>query len=565
MEILKRLRYLLTRRDKIYLLVLLFFSIVIAIIETAGISVIMPFIRVATDFNQVFVNKYIKQVYYLFHFSNPQNFVIAFGLVLIVFYIFRSAINLFYFYLLSRFAFSRYHLIAYRLFENYIKFPYKDFVTKNSATLTKNIVNEANNLTLFISALLFLLSEIAIVIILYSMMLYINYKITFLMTAFLIVNGIILIKIVTKKIKTEGVKRSKFQNDFYKVINSTFGNFKFIKLIGNEQEILNKFSQASFSFAKTNIINQTLSHFPRLFLEAIGFSLVIFIVVYLVWKYNTDIGVALGMITMFVLALYRLMPSVNRIFNSINQLAFYKKSFDIVHNDLMYEVEDLGDEKIDFNKKIEVQNLTFGYEEGKNILEDVNLIIKRGEKVAFIGESGAGKSTLIDLIIGIYKPIKGNIFIDDTKLSENNVKSWRKKIGFIPQTIYLFDGTVGENVAFGREFDEQKIIEALQKARIWDFFKKKQGIYTRVGEGGIMLSGGQKQRVGIARAIYSNPEVLVLDEATSALDYETEKEIMQEIFDLSKNKTLLIIAHRHSTIKNCDKIYEVKNKSVKWS
>ncbi len=556
-----KLRYLLSRRDKLFLLFLLGFSIIIALIETAGISVIMPFIAVATDFSRIFANKYLNFLYKLFQFSSPQVFVITFGIFLIFFYIFRSGINLLYFYFLARFSQSRYHLIAYKLFQNYIGFSYKDFVSHNTSTLTKNIVNEALNLTQLISNVLFMLSEVFIVALLYSLMIYVNWKMTFLLTVFLIINGIFLVKTVSKKIKIEGEKRVEFQKKFYEIINSTFGNFKFIKLTGNEREILDKFNEASYGFALTNIKNQTLAQFPRLFLEAIGFSIVAFIVTYLIWKYNQDIKPALGLISMFVLALYRLMPSANRILSSYNQIMFYRKSLDIVHNDLIYDVENLGDEEINFNEKIEVKNLSFAYDK-VNILENVNLTIRKGEKVAFTGESGAGKTTLVDLIIGIYKPSSGKILVDNVELSDKNIRSWRKKIGYIPQQIYLFDGTVGENVAFGRKYDEEKIIECLKKARIWDFFAEKQGLETKVGEGGIMLSGGQKQRVAIARAIYGDPEILVLDEATSALDYETEKEIMEEIFKIGKDKTLIIIAHRHSTLKNCNKIYVVKDKKV---
>ncbi len=556
-----KLRSLLSRRDKLFLLFLLIFSIIIALIETAGISIIMPFIGIATDFSKIFSNEYLYFLYNFLNFSSPQNFVVSFGIFLIFFYIFRSGINLTYFYFLGKFSFSRYHLIAYKLFQNYIGFSYKDFVSQNTSTLTKNIVNEANNLTQLISNVLFMFSEIFIVILLYSLMIYVNWKMTFLLTIFLIVNVIFLVKTISQKIKKEGEKRAEFQKKFYEIINSTFGNFKFIKLIGNEKQILKNFAQASYGFALTNIKNNVLGQFPRLFLEALGFGIVAFIVTYLVWKYNQDIKPALGLLSMYVLALYRLLPSANRILSSYNQIMFYKKSLDIVHNDLLYDVENFGEEKIEFKEKIELKNLSFSYD-NYEVLNNINLIIKKGEKIAFTGESGAGKTTLVDLIIGIYKPTKGKILIDNTELNDKNIKSWRKKIGYIPQQIYLFDGTVGENVAFGRVYDEKKIIESLKKAKIWDFFESKDGLNTKVGEGGIMLSGGQKQRVAIARAIYGDPEILVLDEATSALDYETEKEIIEEIYEIGKDKTMIIIAHRYSTLHHCNKIYEVKNKKI---
>jgi ATP-binding cassette subfamily B protein len=298
-------------------------------------------------------------------------------------------------------------------------------------------------------------------------------------------------------------------------------------------------------------------------LEAIGFSLVAFIVVYLVYKYQGNIAAAFGLLSMFVLGLYRLMPSINRIMHGYNQILFYHRSLDIVHNDLFYEVEDLGDESIEFRREIRLEHLSFSYIEGKEILRDVSLTIPKGSKIAFTGESGSGKSTLVDLIIGLYRPQKGKILIDDQELNESNVKSWRRKIGYIPQNIYLFDGTVAENVTLGDPQDRKRLIEVLKLANIWDFLETHhQGLETRVGEGGVKLSGGQKQRIAIARALYTDPEVLVLDEATSALDNETEAKIMEEIYRVSKEKTLIIVAHRLSTLEGCDTIFGVENGKI---
>jgi ATP-binding cassette subfamily B protein/ATP-binding cassette subfamily C protein len=185
-------------------------------------------------------------------------------------------------------------------------------------------------------------------------------------------------------------------------------------------------------------------------------------------------------------------------------------------------------------------------------LNNLTLGIEKGQKIAFVGESGSGKSTLVDLICGIYRPNSGKIFIDNVELDNSNIVSWRKKIGYIPQSIYLFDGTIADNISFGREYNEDKLIKVLKQANIYDVLIEKEGLDTMVGEGGIQLSGGQKQRIGIARALYGEPEILVLDEATSALDSETEKAIMDEIYKISEDKTLMIIAHRLSTIEKCD-------------
>lgn len=557
-----KLRSLLTKRDKQFLIGLFFFSIIISIVETAGVSVIMPFIAIATDFNLVHTNKYYEYIYITFNFDNEVIFVITFGVLLIVFYIFRSIINLSYTYMLNKFTHSRYHLLAYRLFENYMAMPYKDFAGKNSSTLTKSIINEAINLTQLISALLYMMSEIFIVIFIYSMMLYVNYKITFLLTTILLLNAILMIKTVSKNIKKAGVIRAEVQKNFYEIINRSFGNFKLIKLQSNDKDILKDFGKASFIYAKANITNATLSQIPRFFLELVGFSIIIFIIIYLVWKYENNISSVLSIISMFVLALYRLMPSVNRIMSSYNNILFNLKALDIVHNDLMYESEELGQEAVLFKNDIVIKNLTFEYENNKPVLNDINLRIKKGSKIAFIGESGSGKSTLVDIIIGLYKPKNGIIFSDGVPINYSNIKSWRSKIGYIPQSVYLFDGTVGENVAFGSVYDKEKIDKVLKQAKIYDFLNTKKGQNTLVGEGGIMLSGGQKQRIAIARALYINPEILVLDEATSALDDETEKQIMDEMYDISGDKTLIIIAHRLSTLYRCEKIYKLENGKI---
>lgn len=556
----RKLNSLLTKRDKQFLLFLFVFSIFISVVESIGISIIMPFISVASDFSQVHTKWYYETVYKFFGFSKESDFVVAFGIVLIFFYIFRSMINMLYFYLLARFSYGRYHLIAYRLFENYIGMPYRRFIERNSSELTKTIINEANNLTQLIAAYLFMMSEIFIIVLIYGMFLYVNWKITLLLTFVLALNALFLTKTVSKIIKKEGIKREAFQRSFYDVINTAFGNFKMIKLRAKEEKIKEQFSRNSYGFAKANIANNTLSQFPRLFLEAISFSLVAFIVIYLVFKYQSDIAGAFGLLSMFVLGLYRLMPSINRILTSYNQILFYGQSLEIVHNDLIYEAEDLGDENVEFKKTIELKDIRFAYIEGKTILKGIDLRIKKGEKIAFTGESGSGKSTLVDIIIGLYRPQKGEVLIDGTALNEKNVKSWRKKIGYIPQTIYLFDGTVAQNVALDEKIDKQKMVEVLKKANIWEFLQEHhQGLETRVGEGGIKLSGGQKQRIAIARALYSDPEVLVLDEATSALDNETESKIMDEIYKVSEDKTLIIIAHRLSTLNGCERVYRLED------
>lgn len=550
---------ILTRHDKRFLVILIGISVLISLIEMVGVTAILPFISMASDFTTIHSNQYLKQIYTYFHFTNDIDFIIASGVLLLLFYFVRSALNLGYFYLLAKFSKGRYHLIAYRLFENYLGMSYRDFTLKNSAELSKTIINEAYNLTTLISGLMLMLSEIFVVIFIYGVMLYINWKITLLISIILAVNALFLILTVSKAIKKAGIQREEHQKAFFQIIQASLANFKLMKLTSADESVLRAFDGASTGYAKANIHNETLANFPRLFLEALGFGIVIFIVLYIVQKYQSDISGVLALISMFVLGLYRLMPSANRILTGYNQIVFYKNSLDIIHNDLMYDPESFRDDAIRFDEMIKLERISFDYDGSKPLLQDISLSIKKGEKIAFVGESGSGKTTLVDLIIGLYRPKFGMVTVDNIPLNESNIKAWRSKIGYIPQHVYLFEGTVAENVAFGRPIDEYKVQQCLDQACVFDFLQSHhKGIHTRVGEGGITLSGGQRQRIAIARALYTDPEILVLDEATSALDSETEAKIMEEIYKISENKTLIVIAHRLSTIKQCQTVYRLQ-------
>lgn len=554
---------ILTGHDKKFLFILVFISIAVSLVEMIGVGAILPFINIASNFTNIHTNAYTETIYTFFHFDSDIDFVIAIGIALLIFYFLRSLLNLGYFHLLAKFSKGRYHLIAYRLFENYLGMSYRSFIDKNSADLSKAIVNEAQNMTTLISGLLLMFSEIFVVIFIYAIMLYINWKITLLISTILIVNAFFLTIMVSRAIKKAGISREEHQKKFFEIIQSSLGNFKMMKLTSSTESILEKFDQASSGYAQANIRNETLSHFPRLFLEALGFGIVIFMVIYLVNKYQSDISGTLALISMFVLGLYRLMPSANRILSGYNQILFYKSSLDIIHNDLMYDAEKLQETPIAFNQTITLDHIYFEYNEDKPIIRDLSLAIHKGDKIAFIGESGSGKSTLVDLIIGLYRPKSGTISVDGTLLDESNIKAWRSKIGYIPQNIYLFDGTVAQNVAFGKAINNVHIKEALRQANILEFLETHhEGINTMVGEGGIKLSGGQRQRIAIARALYGNPEILVLDEATSALDSDTEAKIMEEIYKIAQNKTLIVIAHRLSTIEGCEKVFKFNNTQI---
>jgi len=560
MYYLAKLRLLLDKKDKFRLVGIILFSVFISVVEAIGISAIMPFIDIATNFDNIYSNQYYLLIFDFLSFENEVNFTIMFGLALFIFYFFRGGVNLLYSYQMAHFTENLYSQITKKIFKNYLKMPYEVFTNKNSSYLTKTIITEAVLLSKVVSSALLMISEVLVIIFLYILMLIVNWKITLVFTVVLSIKMLFLTQTISKKIELVGKVREKAEAQFYEIINRFFGNFKQSKLHDKDRikGVKNEFSTVVDKYANANVTSSFLSSFPRLFLETVGFSMIIILLTTLLYIDQSNVAYILPTLSLFAIALYRLLPSVNRIVNGYNTLLYYHKSIDIIDEELKIIKEDLGNETIKFNDKIELNNIDFSYQE-KKVLSIANLTIKKGEKIAFIGESGSGKSTLVDLIIGLYRSNKGEIKIDSVLVDESNLQNWRSRIGYIPQQVYLFDGTILENVCFGRDLDKNLLKTVLKQANILDFLQTKQGVNTLVGEGGIQLSGGQKQRVAIARALYGQPEILVLDEATSALDEETENKIMREIYQISKDKTLIVIAHRLSTIKDCDKVYQIKD------
>jgi len=539
---------------------LILFSVFVSVVEAIGISAIMPFIDIATNFDNIHSNQYYQKAFIFFAFDDDVNFAIVFGILLFGFYLFRGGINFMYSYATANFQENLYAQITKRLFETYLAMPYQVFTNKNSSYLIKAIITEASLIPMVVGSVLLIISEIFVVIFLYILMLFVNWKITLIFTVVMIFKMIFLSKTISKKIKAIGAIREKVQARYYEMANRLFGNFKQVKLQNSSvlNGVMNDFSLSVDKYAKVNAINTFLSVFPRLFLETSGFSLIVLLLIVLLYLNQSNISYILPALSLFVLSLYRLLPSVNRIVNSYNTIMYFHKSIDIIDNELKTTQEDLASNTLKFQEKIELIKIDFAYR-GRMILENINLTISKGDKIAFIGESGSGKSTLVDLIIGLYAPSKGEIRADGVILDESNLQYWRSQVGYIPQQVYLFDGTILENVCFGRKVDQKLLEKTLKQADIFDFLQTKQGVKTLVGEDGIQLSGGQKQRIAIARALYGDPAILVLDEATSALDEETEKKVMNEIYKISKDKTLIIIAHRLSTIKGCDKVYQLED------
>lgn len=556
-QFLRQIRELLAPRDRLVLAALLVMSVIFAGVETASISLVMPFITLATNPVLALEQANYAAVYRLLGFDSTHRFVVAVGGVLIVFYLLRAVYTLAYTYALNRFTWNRYHDLATRLVATYLALPYREFTQLNSSQLEKSIITEAAYLTQLIVSSLRFIAEAAVATLLYGVLLFVNLQVTLVVTLLLTVKVGVLTYIIKRITTRQGVLREQHQSRFYHLLNDAFGNFKLVRLLSSEKQIVQQVSQAAAGYCRTNIVNTTVSQLPPTVLETVGLSLLVGIVLYTLLT-STDGQQIIPVISMYALALYRMMPAAHRMLYYYNNVLYYRRSLDIVHQELSRPVPADGDEPVCFERQVVLDKVSFNYSGRGNLFDGIDLTIRKNEKVALIGPSGSGKSTLLDLLIGIHAPDGGCVRVDDIELTPANVRAWRRAIGYIPQNIYLFDGSVAENVAFGKTYDEERIVQALMQARIYDFLARHEGIHTHVGEGGVKLSGGQKQRIGIARALYGDPEILVLDEATSALDPATEAEIMAEMHDLVRNRTLIVVAHRALSTQFFDHIYRVE-------
>jgi len=548
---------LLNRRQKISFCVLVVMTIGFSVIETVGISAIMPFISLASD-PGLLVSGWYKKAFDFAGFDGFEPFIIAFGAAIIFFYFFRAIYSVLLTYSINRFSFGIYRYLSKKVLKTILSISYKAYVQKNSAEQIRTITEETHDVGIIVLSAMKLLSELFPVILIYIVIVIMNWKMTLVITLVLSSMVLVMLSIFTKRNQKYGAKRLESGKMIYRLLKESLGNIKFIKLKGNETVILETYGTTAAIKVRTEIFNNVLGALPKGILESVGFSLLIAAVMFFIWMYH-DASAAIPVITMYALAFYRILPSINHILHYISDITYLQKTLENVSENLNQQAENEEAEPLYFERSIRLENINFRYMTGNEIINGISFSVNKGEKVAIIGESGSGKSTLVDIIIGIHKPVTGKILIDDTVLTDKNIRSWRMKIGYIPQSIYLFDGTVAENVSFGSALDDEKIKKALQKANIWDFLAEKEGIHTRVGDGGIQLSGGQQQRIGIARALYDDPEVLVLDEATSALDTETEKKIMDEIYSVSENKTLIVIAHRLSTVERCDRRIRIEH------
>lgn len=583
MKIVKMLYELFGKREKKKFTLLFFFMIIGAVLETAGVGLIVPFVGILTNPDQITENALLNFFYTTFNFESPTSFLIFATIALLAVFIFKNAYLVFFYHFQYKVIYNEQIKLSKRMLTAYLLKPYIFHLERNTAQLQRNVDQEVKTIFNRIVIPGFLvLTESTVMLFVLILLLFIAPLPTLLAGA-LFGGGIFLFFHFFKtKIAVLGKARQSALGQMIKWINQSFGSTKEVKVLGKEAFFIDNFTHESKTYAKSMRFYQLMKQAPRMFVETIVVATILIIVLVIMIQ-TENLTTLISTTALFAMAAFRLMPSINRMVSAITDVRYNRPSLDIVYEDLIVNnVEkdiDFDFRKRDeeafsqvnksqpFHDKIELNHLHFKYPLSEaNVIQDVSLEFPIGSSVAFVGPSGSGKTTLVDIMLGVLQPDSGSIEADGININEEE-SMWQNKIGYIPQGIYLFDDTIKKNIAFGvpeDKIDEEAVWESLRKAQLDEHVKGLPGqLETSVGERGVKLSGGQRQRIGIARALYSNPEVLFLDEATSALDNETEKGIMKAIDDLRGEKTLIIIAHRLSTIENCDIIFEMEDGRLK--
>ncbi len=562
----KKVLYLLNTSQKKQLFILGILLLIGTFFEMLGLGILIPGLGIILNPN--IGNDYpaLKPFMRMTEgFTQIQIVFWGMGLLVIV-YIMKAGFLIFTTWRQSRFSASLSAYLSKELFYGYLRQPYSFHLNRNSAQMIRNIQGEVDQFSAVSQAVINLSIEFSAIMGIASMLLIAEPLGAIVVISFLIVSGFLFYALTKNKILGWGKKRLNHDSRISQHLIQGLGSVKDVKLLGREKYFLNKFDDHNSD--KANILTKqtTLIQVPRLYLEVLAVIGMAGLVIMMVFQHKS-LNLLIPTIGVFVAAAFRMIPSVNRIMSSIQTIRYSSAVIDVLYKEfhLIRSTisEYFGDGKISFEDKLEVNDLSFSYDGvERKAVHKINISIAKGKTIGLIGPSGSGKSTLVDIILGLLKPDSGMVSCDGVDI-RLNMRDWQDHIGYVPQSIFLTDDSIRRNIAFGvldNEIDDKSIKRCLKAAQLDDYVNNlPDGIDTFVGERGIRLSGGQRQRIGIARALYNDPPVLLLDEATSALDSDTETEVMKAVTALHGNKTIVIIAHRLSTVANCDWIYRLEN------
>ncbi|WP_440650542.1 ABC transporter ATP-binding protein [Candidatus Pelagibacter sp. HIMB1495] len=540
-----------------------------SLLDMIGVASIMPFMTVLTNPTLIETNSILNILFKFFEkfgFQSNQEFLFVFGLMVFILLVFSISFKALTMYLLSRFTYMTEYTISKLLVESYMHQPYSWFLNRNSADLGKSILGEVGTIVSHgIRPMLELVANSVIVIALLTLLILVDTKIAF--TVFFTFGCAywIFYKLSRGFVKKIGENRFNSNQLRFISLSEAFGAVKEVKLSRLEKTYIKRFSDPALKMANYHSSFVLISQIPRYFIEILAFGGMMVILLYVMSKTGTFLD-TIPIITLYALAGYRLMPALQRIYNSFSLLRYGRVAIETIFEDTrslkpINENIDQNISPLSFNNKITLNNINYNYpQSSRTALKDINLTIPVKATVGFVGETGSGKTTTVDIILGLLECQKGTLEVDGVVVNKQNLKAWQKTIGYVPQNIYLVDDSISANIALGidpKNINHEAVKQAAKIANLHDFIMNDlpHQYQTSTGERGIRLSGGQRQRIGIARALYHKPKVLILDEATSALDSVTEKTVMEAIDNIDKDITIIIISHRLSTVKKCDKIF----------
>lgn len=550
--------------------------LVMALLEMLGVASILPFIAVLANPALVETNSILSWAYQFSSnvgVASVEQFLFLLGFLVFVFLVFSLTFKALTTYAQTRFALMREYSIGKRLVEGYLHQPYSWFLNRHSADLGKTILSEVQTVMYNgIMPLMTLLAQSAVAIALLGLLLLVDLLLAVSVGLVLGVAYGAIMLLMSGWLNTLGQARIQANRERYTAVSEAFGAAKEVKAGGLEFVFIERFAKPAEIYAKGQATAQVIAQVPRFAVEAIAFGGMLLVILYLMAQ-SGSFAVALPIIALYAFAGYRLMPALQQIYGAVTQLKFAGPALNALHTDLMglNSVEPYGKllEPMPLNKCIVLNNIVYQYPNAiAPALNGINLSIPARSTVGLVGSTGSGKTTTVDLILGLLEPQEGKLCIDGQVVNASNRRQWQKSIGYVPQHIYLADDTVSANIAFGlapEMVDQEAVERAAKIANLHDFVVQKmpQGYSTMVGERGVRLSGGQRQRIGIARALYHNPRVLVLDEATSALDNITEQAVMDAVNNLGHSITIILIAHRLTTVRGCDQICLLEKGAVK--
>ena len=566
MSLFKKINYILNARQKtgsVFLCIGLFIG---ALLELAGVSLIAELVKLIGNPGTIHTTGWMQKLYDLTGADSDRTFFLYVVLALIAVYILKNLYLTLISFIKYTFIYNNQLKLSGRLIDCYLKKPYTYHLDKNSAEMIRSIMLDSERFFQMLLTMFSVFSEVMVSALLCIYLLVVDWMITVSVVVILgVVSGLYLL-IFHGKSKKNGEISQYNDGKMHQAINQALGAVKDIKILHREKYFVNAFTKRGARKYTAVRNNEVLGQIPAYLIETVCIGAILLVLV--VKLYNgQDLNDMIPQLAAFAMAAFKLLPSVGKVDNYLNLIIFLKPSADLIYRDIK-DTEDMQKDAASENEEtapasgsIKVENVSYRYPNtDKDVLRDVNLTIPEGSSVGLIGPSGAGKSTIVDVILGILTPTKGSVFYGGMNVHEHPL-AWSKKLAYIPQAIFLADESIRCNVAFGIEEDEiedDKVWQALSEAQLDEFVRSlPEGLDTMVGERGVRLSGGQRQRIGIARALYGDPEILVLDEATAALDSETETAVMEAIDRLQGRKTLIIIAHRLTTIRNCGTVFKV--------